>query len=398
MSARVGVIWDEALNGYDLGPTHPLTPIRAQLAMRLSEEFGLFTHVNVEMLSHVQPVDRALLERVHTRKYVDAVMAASAPSAAIDLAHGLGTTDVPIFAGMHLESARVAGATLLGARAVLSGEFEHAVSLSGGHHHAMPSAAEGFCVYNDLGVAIQWLLDAGYERIAYLDLDVHHGDGVQAMFWDDPRVVTISLHESPITLFPGTGFPTETGGPGARGSAVNVALPAGTGDQGWLRSFLAVVPDILEAFGPQILVTQQGADAHRLDPLGHLSMSVDGQRMSYELVHRWAHQYADGRWLAVGGGGYACPDVVPRAWTHLLAEVTGHPIDPASQVPAGYRSLVESVMHRSSPEAMTDGQTPWARPFELGFDPEDPVDQAVLATRRAVFPLWGLVIEPTEWF
>ncbi|MDO8733093.1 MAG: acetoin utilization protein AcuC [Actinomycetota bacterium] len=398
MSARVGVVWDDALSNYDLGPSHPLAPMRAQLAMRLSHELGLFSHVNVEVLTSVEPVERELLERVHTSTYVDAVIAASTDTNTIDLEHGLGTTDVPVFAEMHRESARVAGATLMGARAVLSGNFEHVVSLSGGHHHAMPDAAEGFCVYNDLGVAIQWLLDEGYERIAYLDLDVHHGDGVQAIFWDEPRVVTISIHESPVTLFPGSGFPAEIGGPNAQGSAVNLALPAGTGDQGWLRAFSAVVPDILQAFQPQILVTQQGADAHLLDPLGHLTMSIDGQRMSYELVHRWAHEYADGKWLAVGGGGYACPEVVPRAWTHLIAEVTGHPIDPASMVPEVYRDFVQDSLHRPSPERMTDGQTPWPRPFEFGFDPEDRVDQAVLATRKAVYPSWGLVTEPVDWY
>ncbi|MDO9485424.1 MAG: acetoin utilization protein AcuC [Actinomycetota bacterium] len=398
MSTRVGVVWDDALVGYDLGPTHPLAPIRAQLAMRLAQEFGLLESANVELLTSVGPVDRALLERVHTASYIDAVIAASSDIDTVDLDHGLGTTDVPVFAHMHRESARVVGATLMGAQAVHSGGYEHVVSLSGGHHHAMPDSAEGFCVYNDLGVAMQWLLDAGYERIAYLDLDVHHGDGVQAMFWDDPRVVTISVHESPVTLFPGSGFPSEIGGPDAQGSAVNIALPAGTGDQGWLRAFAAVVPDILEVFAPQILVTQQGADAHLLDPLAHLTMSIDGQRMSYELVHRWAHQYADGKWLAVGGGGYACPEVVPRAWTHLIAEVTGHPIDPASMVPEVYCSLVESLLKRPSPERMTDGQTPWARPFEFGFDPEDPVDQAVLATRKAVYPFWGLLTEPVDWY
>ena len=398
MSERVGVVWDDALSGYDLGPAHPLAPMRAQLAMRLSHAFGLFAHANVELLGGVEPVERNLLERVHTAGYIDAVIAASDDLGLSDLAHGLGTGDVPVFPNMHRESARVVGATLLGARLVHSGEFDHVVSLSGGHHHAMPNAAEGFCVYNDLGVAIQWLLDSGYERIAYLDLDVHHGDGVQTMFWDDPRVVTISLHESPMTLFPWTGFPTEIGGPGAEGHAINVALPAGTGDQGWLRAFSAIVPDILQAFGPQILVTQQGADAHLLDPLAHLTMSIDGQRMSYELVHRWAHQYADGKWVAVGGGGYSCPEVVPRAWTHLLAEVTGHPIEPGSMLPEEYCTFVESAMHRPSPELMTDGQTPWPRPFELGFDPEDPVDQAVLATRKAAYPAWGLVTEPVDWF
>lgn len=398
MSDRVGVVWDDELKGYDFGPGHPLAPIRTQLAMRLSAAFELFDHENVVLLSPVIPASRSDLERVHTAQYIDVVVAASSDSSLVDEQHGLGTADVPVFANMHEESARVCGATLMAAQALHSGEFDHAVSLAGGLHHAMPASAEGFCVYNDIAVGIQWLLDQGYERIAYLDLDVHHGDGVQAMFWDDPRVVTISLHESPKTLFPGSGYPQESGGPNAPASAINVALPAGTGDQGWLRAFSAIVPDVLEAFDPQILVTQNGADAHVLDPLAHLTMSLDGQRSSYELVHRWAHKYAAGKWLAVGGGGYAWVEVVARAWTHLIAEITGHPIEPGTPLPAEYRAFVESELGQISPELMTDGHTPWARPFDSGYDPEDQVDQAILATRRAIFPGWGLVIEPVEWF
>ncbi len=144
--------------------------------------------------------------------------------------YGLGTPDNPVFAGMHEASALVAGATLAAARAMWSGAAEHGASIAGGLHHAMRASASGFCVYNDPAIAIAWLLAEGAERIAYVDIDVHHGDGVQAAFYDDPRVLTISLHETPALLFPGTGRPSETGGAGAIGSAVNVALPGGTGD------------------------------------------------------------------------------------------------------------------------------------------------------------------------
>ena len=398
MSDRVGVVWDDALTEYDFGPGHPLAPIRVQLAMKLTADLDLLAHENVELLTPVASATREELERVHTVDYVDAVIKASQDTSIVDHLHGLGTADVPTFPNMHEASARVCGATLGGAKALHRDGFEHVVSLAGGLHHAMPSAAEGFCVYNDIGVAIQWLLDQDYERIAYLDLDVHHGDGVQAMFWDDPRVVTISLHESPKTLFPGSGYPTESGGPNAPGTAINVALPAGTNDQGWLRAFNAIVPNVLEEFAPQILVSQHGADAHRADPLAHLMMSLDGQRMSYELVHRWAHKYAGGKWLAVGGGGYAWVEVVPRAWTHLVGELSGHPVPPETIIPADYLTFVQDNVHQTSPATMTDGNTPWARPFDSGFDPDDHLDQAVMATRRTVFPSWGLVIEPSDWF
>ena len=398
MSERVGVVWDDRLAEYDFGPGHPLAPVRVQLAMRLAAELGLFGPGHVSILTPVEPVDDAAILRVHEAGYVEAVRRASADPHFYDADRGLGTPDDPVFAGMHQASCRVAGASLLAARAVHSGEVEHAVNLAGGLHHALPGAAEGFCVYNDIAVAIAWLLDQGVERVAYVDVDVHHGDGVQAIFWDDPRVLTVSIHESPRTLFPGTGFPHETGGPSAPGSAVNIALPAGTGDQGWLRAFHAVVPQVLEAFAPQIIISQHGCDSHAEDPLAHLALSIDGQRMSYEAIHSWAHRFSGGRWIAVGGGGYEWVDVVPRAWTHLIAEAAGTPIDPQSEVPVGFREFVTQRLGRPGPGHMTDGRTPWPKPFDQGFDPSDPVDEAVLATRAAVFPHHGLISDPDPWF
>src|SRR5665811_1457214 len=154
------------------------------------------------------------------------------------------TEDNPVFSHRHDASALIAGASVEAARQVWTGAAKHAINISGGLHHAMPASASGFCIYNDVALAIRWLLDNGAERIAYVDVDAHHGDGVQAMFYDDPRVLTISIHEGPQTLFPGTGFATEVGAEGAEGSAANIALPPGTSDAGWLRAFHAVVPQL----------------------------------------------------------------------------------------------------------------------------------------------------------
>ena len=398
MSERVALVWDERLAGYDFGPGHPLAPIRVQLAMRLIDSFGLTASPRAIPIGSVEAVDDEVLLRVHDPEYVAAVKRASAGPHLPDPAHGLGTADDPVFPGMHEAAARVVGATLAAARAVQSDIADHAVNLAGGLHHAMPGSAAGFCIYNDIGAAIAWLLDQGVERVAYVDIDVHHGDGVQAMFWDDPRVLTISVHESPATLFPGTGWPHETGGPGARGTAVNVALPAGTGDQGWLRAIHGVVPALLAAFAPQILVTQQGVDTHVEDPLAHLLVSLDGQRLAFEALHRWAHRDAGGRWVALGGGGYEWVDVVPRAWTHLVAEALGTPIAPQAMIPPAFHDYVERALGRQAPVHMTDGRDPWPRPLEQGFDPGDPVDAAILATREAVFPHLGLISEPDVWF
>ena len=157
------------------------------------------------------------------------------------------------------------------------------------------------------------------------------------------------------------------------------------------------MPQLLEAFDPQVVISQHGVDAHADDPLANLNLSIDGQRMSYEAMHRWAHRYAAGRWVAVGGGGYEWLDVVPRAWTHLIAELGGHPIDPGAELPEAFRAYVEATHGRSAPVRMTDGRTPWPKSFEEGFNPNDEVDQAISLTRELIFPIWGLALESDNW-
>jgi len=392
VTCTLEVAWDERLTEYDFGPGHPLAPVRVELTMRLARAFGVLTGPQVRVRAPGAASDDEL-ELVHSPAYIDAVRRAgeSSPMDASVLRFGLGTEDDPVFPGMHEASALVAGATLAAARAVWSGSAEHAVSIAGGLHHAMADHASGFCVYNDPAIAIAWLLEQGAERIAYVDIDVHHGDGVQAAFYNDPRVLTISLHEHPATLFPGTGRPSEAGGPDAEGSAVNVALPAGTRDAGWLRAFHAIVPPLVRSFRPQLLVSQHGCDTHWLDPLANLELSVDGQRAAHAAVHRLAHETAGGRWLLTGGGGYELVQVVPRTWTHLLAEASGRPIDPGAQTPGGWRQYVQSRTGRKAPERMSDGEPGEYVPFELGFEPGEPVDQAILATQRAAFPMHGMM-------
>jgi acetoin utilization protein AcuC len=388
MAGDACMVFDPELTQYNFGPTHPLNPVRVDLTVRLAQALGV---LGADGLSTVAApsADDELIGTVHTRDYIDAVSRITSANDR-DLRHCLGTEDNPTFADMHHASAHVVGASVEAARRVWAGEALHAANIAGGLHHAMPDHASGFCIYNDVAVAIQWLLDKGAERVAYVDVDVHHGDGVQAVFYDDPRVLTISLHETPQTLFPGTGLPTECGGPRAQGSAVNVALPPGTADAGWLRAFHAVVPPLVREFGPDLLVTQHGCDSHSDDPLAHLLLSVDGQRASYLALHELAHEVCDGRWLATGGGGYALVDVVPRAWTHLLAIVAGEPLDPESLVPDAWQDHVRSLIGRPGPVRMTDGKPVDFRDWSGGYDPGAALDRAILATRSAAFPLHGL--------
>jgi acetoin utilization protein AcuC len=382
------VVWDDGLTRYDFGPGHPFNPVRIRLTIELARSLGVLEAPGVSVVSP-SPATDGELETVHDVEYVEAVRHAGR-ALVPDLRFGLGTADDPVFEGMHEAASLVVGATLAAAQAVWSGAAVHAVNIAGGHHHAMRGNASGFCVYNDLAVAIKWLLSAGAERVAYVDLDVHHGDGVQAAFYDDPRVLTISLHEHPLTLFPGTGLPGETGTGAGEGYAVNVALPAGTGDAGWLRAFDAVAIPMLRAFKPTVLVTQHGCDSHRLDPLAHLELTVDGQRQAQLLLHELAHELCDGRWISTGGGGYALVQVVPRTWTHLLAVAAGTPLDPEMATPARWRELARSLTGETAPLTMTDGAPPRYVSFASGVDPGDPVDRAIMRTRSAVFPSHGL--------
>ncbi|GGU50677.1 acetoin utilization protein AcuC [Streptomyces daghestanicus] len=390
MSGRARLMWDEAVTKYDFGPDHPMDPVRLALTRRLVDAFGLDREVDVVA---AKAAGDSTLRLVHREDYVAAVKAASADPGAADGSYGLGTVDDPAFAGMHEVSALIAGQSVGAAEAVWRGDAAHAVNFAGGLHHAMPGAASGFCVYNDAALAIARLLELGAERVMYVDVDVHHGDGVQAAFWEDPRVLTVSLHEHPRTLFPQTGWPEETGADGAaEGSAVNVALPAGTGDSGWLRAFHAVVPELAVSFRPQVLVTQHGADTHFEDPLAHLAVSLDAQRAVQAACHELAHEYAGGRWVALGGGGYAVVEVVPRSWTHLVGIAAGRPVDPETVIPQGWRQEAYARTRQLGPMRMTDGRWPvsWGA-WEAGYDPADRVDQAVVAARRAVFPLRGLL-------
>lgn len=376
---------------YDFGPDHPMAPGRVARTLALARAYGVLDAMDTVIPA---PLAEELLLSVHTADYVAAVRGGGSHPQ-----FGLGTSDNPVRPLLHEISSAVVAGTVEAARRVYEGSHRRAVNVAGGLHHAMPGGTSGFCVYNDVGIAIRWLLDAGVDKIAYLDVDAHHGDGVQEIFADEPRVLTVSLHQSPVELFPGTGFPTETGGLGAPGSAVNLALPGRTGDAGWLRAFHAVVPEALAAFGPDVVVSQHGCDSHVEDPLTDLALTVDGQRDSYLAIADLADHLAGGRWVAVGGGGYAIDRVVPRAWTHLLAIVAGRPIPVDTPIPAEIRA----ELGPSAPETMSDlppdedpqpgGRRIRFASVEAGWDPASRLDQAILATRRAVFPELGLDAE-----
>jgi acetoin utilization protein AcuC len=383
MECSAGAVWDERYLAYDFGD-HPLNPVRLDLTIRLARELGVLDRLDV---TAPQDATEAQLLTIHDADYLAAVRAASDDP--MFEGFGLGTTDDPVFPGMYDASALVAGGSAQAALSMWRGEVEHAVNIAGGLHHAMRGNASGFCIFNDVVLAIRTLLASGARRIAYVDIDVHHGDGVQAAFYDDPRVLTISLHQDPRTLFPGTGMPSEIGTGDAEGTAVNLALPPGTGDVGWLRAFRAVVPGAVRAFAPDVLVTQCGCDTHHEDPLANLELTVDGQRTAIASLHALAHEVAGGKWVAFGGGGYGLVRCVPRTWTHLLAEATGRAVLPDTAVPPGWIAHLRSRGVRGElPATMGERAVPEVEPWVPGGDGW--LDASIGATRRAVFPLLGL--------
>ncbi len=387
------VVWDRKLLAYNLGGSHPLHPLRWDLTMQLSEQLNIVD--GLEKLT-ADPADDETLAGIHTRSYIKAVKDASIPGALGDEHHGLGNDDNPVFADMHDSAARIAGCSIAAATAIARRDTDRAVNIFGGLHHAMADSASGFCVYNDAALAIKALLDNGIERVAYVDVDVHHGDGVQAAFYDDPRVLTVSIHESPLSLWPGTGWPAEHGRGSAAGTSVNIPVPAGTSDAGWLRAFHAVVPGVVQSFRPQVLVTQHGADSHAEDPLADLNLTVDGHLAAYQALRDLAESAAGGRWLALGGGGYALARVVPRSWTHLLATVADRDIDVTTALPAQWLATAKQFdpyagdLRHPMPTSMsdTDGKradyTPWSGEHESS------VDRAIAEVRGIIYPLHGL--------
>jgi acetoin utilization protein AcuC len=365
---------------YDHGPQHPLRPQRVLYTWALIEACGLLDAPSVTRLG-CRTAEDAEIELVHDEAFVDATRRAGHGEDGPWARFGYGPGDNPIFPDMHEAGALVAGASLVAAGAVHEGSVAHAFNAAGGLHHAMPSRASGFCVYDDPAIAIAWLLELGVHPIAYVDVDVHHGDGVQTVFYDEPRVLTISIHQSGETLFPGTGFVEERGSGRGAGTAINVPLRPGVSDVGWLAAFREIVPPIVRAFAPEVLVTQLGCDTHRTDPLAQLLLSTNAYQSTAETLHALAHEVADGRWIATGGGGYQWATVVPRAWTTYFAEMAGVSLPDA--IPESWIEQVEFDIRGEVPATFSEP------PLDL-----DRLDASTESTielvRRTCFPSFGL--------
>jgi len=305
--------YSDRFQAYNFGPEHPFNPARLMLAYKLIEEQGLVDSKTCRI--EAQPASELDLQRVHTLEYIAAVQAEE-----MELAYGLGSDDTPVFPGIYEASRLLAGSSIDAARRIAA-EGCSAFNLGGGLHHAMPSRASGFCVFDDPALAISVLKDR-FERVLYIDIDGHHGDGVQQIFYEDPDVLTISMHESGLYLFPGTGFIDEMGAGLGLGSSINIPMPMYAGDEEYRRAFEEIVPPLFDWFAPQAVVAQLGVDTHYTDPLTTLNMTLTGYTYLVQRIIDLTAQYAGGRLLALGGGGYNM-EGGPVAWTSVLHLMRG---------------------------------------------------------------------------
>ncbi|HLZ56801.1 MAG TPA: acetoin utilization protein AcuC [Ktedonosporobacter sp.] len=379
------LMFDQSECRYYFGPDHPLNPRRIQALMDLLACGGLWDSADERTRLDGRAATLDELGLVHTPEYIAAVQRLSEPETQtanerrsssaqavskeepepeglseeerrereeLALRYGFGEGDTPASPGLHEASARIAGGTLVAMSAVMGlpegGVFAsederplHIFHPAGGLHHAWSDRASGFCVYNDVAIAIAHVLQASEAKVLYIDFDAHHGDGVQRAFYDDPRVMTVSFHETGRYLFPGTGDVLEMGRGSGYGYSVNIPLEPFTEDDSYSEAMDALLSQLVTAFAPDILITQHGCDTHAWDPLTHLSLTMTGILAQMKAAHQLAHTYCNGRWVALGGGGYDLYRVVPRAWSLLWAEMSDQ------QAPA---EMPEEWVQRWQPE------------------------------------------------
>ncbi|WP_217587033.1 acetoin utilization protein AcuC [Lentibacillus saliphilus] len=316
MTCRSAFIYSDTMLKYHFHANHPFNQTRVQLTKELLETSGILNEDDIVTPRQATDDELALF---HDRRYIKAVKQASTGSLSDHDAHqyGLNTEDTPIFQHMHEAASSLVGGTLAAVDAVLSGQVDHALNLGGGLHHGLKHKASGFCIYNDGAIAIKYIREHYDYKVLYVDTDAHHGDGVQWAFYEDPNVCTLSIHETGRYLFPGTGDVNERGIKMGHGYSFNIPIDAFTEDGSFIHSYETALRHVIEFFKPDVIVTQNGADAHVYDPLTHLCSTMETFEAIPLLAHKLAHEYCDGRWIATGGGGYDMWRTVPRAWAQI---------------------------------------------------------------------------------
>ncbi|WP_277621509.1 acetoin utilization protein AcuC [Indiicoccus explosivorum] len=349
-------VYSEDQLGYKFSDSHPFNQKRLVLTVDLLKEMNALSD------DRIIPVRTATDEELllaHDERYINIVKKAGLGEVTPEVGenYGIGTEDTPMFDHMHEAAARLVGGTLTAVDEVMQGRALHALNLGGGLHHGFRGKASGFCIYNDSTVAIKYMQQKYGARVLYMDTDAHHGDGVQWSFYDDPSVCTVSIHETGRYLFPGTGSITERGSDKGYGTSFNLPIDAFTEDDSFLETYRTAFREIASFFKPDVILTQNGADAHYLDPLTHLYGTMDIYREIPKVAHEIAHEFCGGKWIAVGGGGYDIWRVVPRAWSLLWMEMSGQPLP--------FGKLPQSWLDRWQPDSPVPLIPTWEDPQDL---------------------------------
>jgi acetoin utilization protein AcuC len=344
MTQTLAIVYSEIFQQYDFGPTHPLKPTRLKLTYELMKAIGLLSAPNVKVIAP-REASREELLLFHNPEYLRLVKQMS------EVGEGyLDMGDTPVFKGCYEASALAAGASLTAVDEVMTGKATHAFNIAGGLHHAHPERASGFCIFNDPAISIAYLKKKyGLQRVLYLDVDAHHGDGVMYGFYSDPSVLDIDFHEDGRDLFPGTGFTRETGEGDAVGLKINVPLSPFSNDETYLSLFREIVPIAVREFRPQMLLLQCGADSHANDLLAHLQITTRTYREVVKTMHELAHEVAEGRLVIFGGGGYNIANVA-RAWTAAACVLANYDLPKAT--PKSWRKMFEALVGEDAPELM----------------------------------------------
>jgi acetoin utilization protein AcuC len=349
MTQTIGIVYSDAFQQYDFGPTHPMKPTRLKLTFELMKSTHLLSADNVKV-SEPRPAGREELSLFHDEAYLQRVESESEAGTGF-----LDMGDTPAFKGCYEASALAAGASLSAVDLVMSGAATHSMNISGGLHHAHRGRASGFCIFNDPAISIAYLKKKyGLERILYLDIDAHHGDGVMYGFYSDAGVLDVDFHEDGHHLFPGTGYTNEIGEGSASGLKINVPLLPFTGNEQYLTLFQQIVPTAVRKYKPQMLLLQCGADAHTNDLLAHLQLTTQAYIKITKVVHDLAHEVADGRLVVFGGGGYN-PANVARTWTLVAATLADAKLPAAT--PAPWQQMFEALIGEKAPSTISsDGE------------------------------------------
>ena len=381
LTGKIALIYSDDFLKYDFGPSHPLRPTRLKLTFELLKAVGLLSKPFVNVYLPKQATEEELL-MVHNREYIEEVKAFSRTGVGY-----LDLGDTPAFKGIHEATSTAVGGSIVAADLIMKGTAIHAFNPAGGLHHAGKDHAAGFCVYNDVAVAIKHIQRTyGIKRVAMVDIDVHHGDGTQAIFYGDPTVLGIDLHEDGRFLYPGTGFVQEIGEGEGRGFKVNVPLPPLTSGECYLHAFDRIVPPLLRAFKPELIVNQFGVDTHCDDPLAHLSLTMGVYGELASRMHSLAHEITGGKYLVLGGGGYK-PESVARAWTVMFSKLCETKI--SDRIPENWLNFSRETMKREPPISFSDKYERSINNSERETITEE-IEQVIGEIKREVFPMHGI--------